>query len=156
MVHDSHIRSLEHFVYSDGIEWSYSIDRQEWRGHGRLDCAHGLFIAVNKLLETNHLGQVRTHHYGYHASHVAIAERSGGDDGHGSGIFRYDCSPHFMMLPHHHDKHHLHTYVIGDWVEQEPVLWIGHDHWPHLDTVILKLEEWWVEHSSTCGLPDLG
>jgi hypothetical protein len=88
--------------------------------------------------------EVRTRKYAYFA---------GVDGDPPRGIFRYDNA---HAHPGHEDAHHRHAYDCGGtWKEIEPPDWVGYDGWPHLNEVVLELEEWWTRNGTAYGLtPD--
>lgn len=100
---------------------------------GRIHCAHGLFVDVNKTLAINEDRKVRTIQYSYHAGVIGPEDRS---------IFRYD-NAHIYHREGHPDAHHCHRFNPRTWQEIEPEEWVGHDRWPTLGDVLDELEDWW-------------
>jgi hypothetical protein len=137
-VHDRRIADFiaEGFVLHDGLE-------REWLGsdtiviQGRIRCAHGLFVDVEKYLavKISRSGalQVKTGSYSYHVGIAGERERS---------LFRYD-NAHVYTREGHPDTHHKHRFDHHTWQEVRPPDWIGQERWPHLSEVLEELRVWW-------------
>ena len=113
---------------------------------GRIVCRDGLFVDVEKRLETNHAARVRTDkvrtlYYSYHAGLIGEDDRC---------VFRYD-NAHPYLLEGHPDAHHKHRFDHRSWREIEPPEWIGAHRWPHLDQVISELLTWWDTQARDLG-----
>jgi hypothetical protein len=103
---------------------------------GRIDCEHGIFLDVDKVLEVMYRGgrpYVRTQRYNYQAMIVGSEPRP---------IFRYDNA---HIYPGHTDRHHKHRVDFETWTYIEPPDWVGHEAWPHINEVIEELQLWWLE-----------
>ena len=128
---------LGHFIFADEIGISVTPDAITF--DGRLVCADGLEIHVEKLLDVRqHQGgrpEVRTRTYSYH-----VLRRH--DDGRAVNLFRYD---NIHTHHGHADAHHRHAYD-DDGVEEKRVDHIGAEQWPTLGQVIQEVHQWWVDH----------
>ncbi len=138
-VHLAHLGRLTERgdVVGDNLSYGW-IGPTEFLIKGRVLCRAGLFVDVDKHLETNHFTddrtvKVRTFRYAYHAGLVGEADRC---------VFRYD-NEHPYLREGHADAHHKHRFDHETWREIEPPEWIGEHRWPHLDQVIAELLDWW-------------
>lgn len=147
-VHDAHLARLT----EAGDIMGHSLDERwaeptEYRIHGRVLCRGGLFVDVDKHLQTNHMvrparaAKVRTFRYSYHAGLVGASDRC---------VFRYD-NAHPYLLEGHEDAHHKHRFDHTTWREIESPEWIGAHRWPHLDQVISELLTWWDTQARDLG-----
>ena len=132
-VHHRRLDDLRgHFIERDTLH-RIDLPGNQIQIKGRIDCKYGLFLDVDKTLERNSRGQVRTISYSYQACLAGQPVRP---------IFRYDnAHPH----ADHQDAHHKHVFNPRTWEEQIPPDWIGRDGWPHLSDVLKELEDWWFE-----------
>lgn len=132
-VHHAYLDRLRHdVILHDNLAYDFSPP-DEFKIHGRILCHHGLFVDVQKTLEINPLGYVRTIWYSYHAGLEGPLDRP---------IFRYD-NAHAYSREGHTDEHHKHRFDPATWQEIEPPEWIGRARWPHLSEVVEELAEWW-------------
>jgi hypothetical protein len=137
-VHDRRISDFmaEGFVRHDGLvrEW---LEADTIVITGRIHCAHGLFVDVEKYLAVRKLRsgglQVKTESYSYHAGIEGTRERS---------LFRYD-NAHVYTRERHLDAHHKHRFDHRNWREIVPPQWVGQERWPHLSEVLEELRIWW-------------
>ena len=113
-IHDQHLDRRRYFIESHSLVFAFVGDNV-LTFLGRIDCAYGLFIDVDKTLEMNEHGQVRTVKYSYHAG------LSGGDD---RPVFRYDNAQVYEREGHA-DAHHRHRYDHTTWNEIRPRSGLG-------------------------------
>lgn len=138
-VHHSYLDDLRgYFVVGDDLQYDFPVE-DVFEITGRVACRHGLFVDVQKTLEVNDRGQVRTVKYSYHAGVEGEKNRP---------IFRYDNA---HRHPHHEDEHHRHRYDPSTWDEIVPPEWVGRDNWPHLNEVVEELREWWEATGQRLG-----
>jgi hypothetical protein len=126
--HEGHLRSLEHFIELDALQWIPSQTQVDWKGI--LYCLGSIEIRVHKLQDVEIRGGshlVRTTDYSYHV------QRRNKDES-VTNLFRYDnVHPH----PGHATAHHKHTFrPNGD----DVISHVGED-WPTLGEVIQEAEE---------------
>lgn len=120
----------DYFVLEANLEEQF-VTADVFEIRGRIRCDRGLFIDVDKTLQVNERGQVRTIKYSYHAG------MEGPDD---RPIFRYDNAHTYRG---HADEHHKHSRDPSTWEEFGRPIWVGRDQWPHLNDIIEELREWW-------------
>jgi len=134
----------DHFVVGDNLSYEL-VDLHTFAIKGRVHCEHGLFLQVDKTLEINDTGQVRTLRYSYHAGVAGDRDRP---------IFRYD-NFHPYTREGHQDEHHKHRFNQHTWEETEPPEWIGRHRWPHLDQAIEELRKWWADVGQALDLESI-
>jgi hypothetical protein len=146
--HFGHLDRLEVAgdILGDTLTYEW-IGPHEFHIRGRIICRGGLFVDVDKHLETNHaeptrVEKVRTVSYSYHAGLIGEDDRC---------VFRYD-NAHRYAREGHEDAHHKHRFDPTTWQEIAPPEWIGGHRWPHLNEVIDELLAWWDTTAKDLGL----
>ncbi len=125
-------------VVDDTLKWL--PDGDGIRLYGRIRCSTGVYLDVDKRLEFNHRGRVRTWRYSYQAMAIGIPEWH---------IFRYDDFDVKDYLGHP-DAFHKHVWHAVT-REELTCRHIGIIDWPTLDEAVRELIRWSHDHPDLVG-----
>jgi len=137
--HEQYMEQLRYEgVVDDTLRWL--PDGDGIRLYGRIRCSTGVYLDVDKRLEFNHRGQVRTWRYSYQAMAFIIPERH---------IFRYDNFDvkDYLGHPDAFHKHVWHPVTRKELTCRH----IGIMDWPTLDEAVRELIRWSHDHPDLVG-----